>query len=508
MNRERSSGVLLHITSLPGRYGTGTLGYEARDFAEFLRHSSQKYWQTLPFNPVSGALGYSPYTAYSTFAGNPFLISFDLLKEREWVPGSLMDDVPVEEYNDFVNLDQAHSVAMDKLKIVFDVFNEKKPSHDVAAFRAFCEKNAEWLEDYAFYVALAEHFGTHEWMQWDKDISLREPAAMKTWSQKLVDRIEFVRFQQWLFFDQWYALKHYCNDRGIKLVGDIPIYVSFESADAWANPSIFQVDETTGRPTHIAGVPPDYFSATGQRWGNPLYKWFDASGKLDEKVLAWWIRRMGHLMGTVDLLRIDHFRAFESYWSIPAHEPTAMNGTWVKGPGRELFDRIEQKLGKLNLIAEDLGIITPEVEQLRDDLELPGMKIIQFAFDFDPNNAYLAHNYPSTNCVVYAGTHDNNTVNGWYYGGEVNEHQKSYIAGYLGCDNDHEMNWKIIRYAMGSVAYLSIVAAQDILGYGKEFRMNTPGIAFGNWRWKLKKGALDGALVHRLGEVTRMFNRA
>ena len=503
---ERASGLLLHITSLPGAGPCGTLGREAESFASFLAASGQSYWQVLPLGPVCPHWNFSPYSSPSTFAGNEMLIDPHALHERGWISAGELPAGADGPAGDFCDLDAAAARNAACLEAAARRFFAAAGSGDASAFAGFCSREKSWLEDYALFRALADHFATFQWTAWPGDISRREPAAVARWQKELQDAIRRRRFEQFIFFGQWRALKETANRQGVRLIGDIPFYVNFESADAWSRPDIFQVDVETGRPAFVAGVPPDYFSASGQRWGNPLYRW-QQDGALHAPTMAWWQQRIRHLLQMVDLLRIDHFRGFDSYWAIPEAEPTAVKGRWQPGPGMAFFNQLQRELGSLPLIAEDLGEITPEVTALRERLGFPGMKILQFAFDGQSANPYLPHNFTETNCLVYTGTHDNNTSNGWFYGPETDEAQKQAILDYLDLDHRDEFHWHFIRLALQSVARLAIFPVQDILGYDASFRLNTPGQAAGNWRWRLTPGALTPELGRRLRRLTEMFNR-
>ena len=506
MKLPRSCGVLLHVTSLPGRYGTGTLGPEAYEFVDLLRAGGQSFWQVLPIGPVSGALGYSPYSSPSTFAGNLLLISLEKLQGKAWFGAAIAGRAFPDE--DFCDFDGAAKFKLPFLREAGRRFFEAAEKNELEAFSAFCAENADWLDDYALFAALSERFGTDSWRGWDADIARRSPAALKRWRNDLRDEVRVQAFLQYLFFQQWRELKEHCAGLGIGIIGDIPIYVNYDSADCWANPGIFQLDPETLEPVAVSGVPPDYFSQTGQLWGNPLYRWFGPDKKIFEPTLAWWTRRIRHLCRLFDITRIDHFRGFESYWAVPADEATAINGAWKHGPGRAFFRLLEERAGPLQLIAEDLGTITPEVVRLREGLKMPGMKVLQFAFDGSPGNPYLPHNYRETNCVVYTGTHDNNTTNGWFYGPETQGDMRRRILEYLGAGPDHEFHLRAIRLAYGSVADLAMVPAQDVLGYGGELRMNMPGKAGGlNWRWKLLPGRLGPQAMGVLRQLAAMYDR-
>ncbi len=507
MKIKRSTGLLLHITSLPGKYGIGTLGKEAYDFVDLLKEGGQKYWQILPVSPVSPVLNYCPYSSISSFAGNPIFINLEILQQKGWLRDDILSTLHVEFNNNFIDFTKVFSQKMKLLTISFENFKRYSDKGVRKSFNGFCKDHKHWLNDYALFSAISIYNNNYNWLNWDKEICFRNPKAIKKWEEKLKGEIEFQKFLQFIFFDQWKELKKYANENGVRIIGDLPIYVSFDSADTWSNPNIFQLDKSTCKPIVVSGVPPDYFSKTGQMWGNPLYDWFE-NGDLKRETLTWWVKRFKHILDIVDIVRIDHFRGFESYWSIPAKEKNAVKGEWMKGPGIKFFKGLKDKLGDLPLIAEDLGNITCEVEQLRDDLNLPGMKILQFAFDFDKKNQYLPHNFRTTNCVVYTGTHDNNTTNGWFYGSEIDENTREYIIEYLGADNRDEFHWKLIRIAMSSIADLTILPVQDILGYGEEFRMNNPASSVNNWIWKLTPERFNKHVIIKLKKMCQLYNRA
>jgi 4-alpha-glucanotransferase len=507
MNIKRSSGLLMHITSLPGKHGSGTLGKEAFDFVDLLVEGGQKYWQTLPLGPTSPTFGYSPYSSYSSFAGNYLFINLVALQKEEWMRTYVMSELPEDVYSDFLDFDNIASFKLPILRKSSENFYKYADDATRKDFQQFCKSAEYWLEDYCLYMALAEHYHNFNWLAWEAGVRLRTPKIMKEWKNKLKEETEFHRFVQYVFYRQWHALKTYANKKGIQLIGDIPIYVNFDSADAWSNPGIFQLDRDTLQPTAVAGVPPDYFSPTGQRWGNPLYIWWEKN-RLKQETFSWWEKRLNHILSSFDLVRLDHFRGFESYWAIPASESTAVKGKWEKGPGLEFFQRFKKERGDVPIIAEDLGFITPQVEELRDQLELPGMKVLQFAFDLNNKNTYLPHNYTTCNCLVYTGTHDNNTTNGWFYENEIDEDTRRYVLRYLRINHRDEFHWQLISLALSSIARLSIFPVQDLLGYGKRFRMNIPGKGQGNWSWKLTPGRLTPEVMKRLKGLCVLYNRA
>jgi 4-alpha-glucanotransferase len=504
MDFPRASGILLHITSLPGRYGIGSLGREAYRFADFLASAGQRLWQILPISP-SGP-GNSPYQCPSVFAGNPLLIGLEeLVSEGLLDTADLRDAPPFSESG--VDYNAVTRFKLPLLQKSAHLFEQKAAPAQKREFESFCQQNAFWLDDYALFMALREAQGLTLWNTWPEDIRRREPDAMRNWSEKLNRQIKGCQYQQYQFFRQWFKLRDYCHRLNIKIIGDIPIFVAPDSAEVWSHPGMFYLDDT-GYPTVVSGVPPDYFSETGQFWGNPIYRW----DVLARDGYAWWIARFRMLFSLVDIVRIDHFRGFESYWEISANEKTAINGHWVPGPGAGFFETVESELGKLPIIAEDLGVITPEVEALRDRFGFPGMKVLQFAFS--GGNQYLQHNY-IRNCVVYTGTHDNDTTLGWLHDCgsasstqnlQAKEAERRRALAYVGTDG-REINWDFIRLAFMSVANTAIVPLQDVLGLGCEARMNTPSRAEGNWCWRFRPEMLSDAIRDRLRDMTILYER-
>ncbi|BDU51309.1 4-alpha-glucanotransferase [Haliovirga abyssi] len=492
---ERSSGVLLHATSLPGKFGIGTLGKEAYQFVDFLIKSNQKLWQTYPLGPTG--YGDSPYQCFSAFAGNPLLISLETVVEDGLLTNS---DLETNEKFDESKVDFGKIInfKFPILKKAFDNFSNGSFELEKIKFETFVKKNSNWLDDFSLFMSLKEHFGGKPWIEWDNDIKLREENALRDYKNKLKNDIEFQNFIQYLFFKQWKKLKAYANQNYIKIVGDIPIFVAFDSADAWSNPDIFLFDEER-KPVRVAGVPPDYFSATGQLWGNPLYNW----DKLKETNFAWWIDRIKANLELSDIIRIDHFRGFAEYWAVPYGDKTAINGEWWPAPGKELFEAIEASLGSLPIIAEDLGLITPDVEELRDHFNLPGMKILQFAFDSSEENNYIPHSY-NKNCVVYTGTHDNDTVAGWFE--KASKDDKKYALDYFN-SNGEDICWDFIRGAWASTAVIAITPLQDILRLGSFARINTPGVAAGNWQWRFKAEDITNEHISKLKHLTTIYGR-
>ena len=506
MQFPRGSGILLHITSLPSRFGVGDLGPEAYRFVDFLAETGQGLWQMLPVGPTG--YGNSPYQSLSSFAGNTLLLSLERLADEGLLDPWDKRDVPkfsattaefekVTEWNE------------EQLNIAHKKFLAKRLAPSV--YEAFCSANDWWLEDYSLFRALKRAHGDKAWTEWSLELIHREPQALEKARKRLNLEIDRERFLQFQFDRQWRALKTYANERGVKLVGDVPIFAAHDSADVWAQQELFELD-SDGHPTVIAGVPPDYFSTTGQRWGNPLYRWkiHEAQG------FQWWIQRLRRALELFDLIRIDHFRGFESYWEIPGEDADARGGRWVAGPGAVPFRAAEAALGPLPVIAEDLGVITPQVEALRDDLGFPGMRVLQFAFGDDPKASdYRPHQFHK-HCVVYTGTHDNNTTVGWFSSeagsdttrtDEQIAREMAFTLDYLGTQG-HEIHWDMIRAAWGSVADIAIAPLQDVLGLGAEARMNLPGSAVGNWTWRFQAGDITKKMAERLKRLTTVFDRS
>lgn len=507
MNFPRESGILLHITSLPGRYGMGDLGPGARAFADTLVDMGQHLWQILPH----GLTGYgdSPYQSFSTFAGNPLFISFDMLVEDGLLHQWHLDRFPKfpEDNVDYGAVIPARTAI---LRTVCRTFERHASQAQKQAFTEFCERNKDWLEDFALFMALKEAHNLEPWHTWEPELVRREPSALAHARKHYRTAIRNAKILQWIFDDQWHRFRLYCRDRGIKIIGDIPIFVAHDSADAWAHPELFYI-EPDGRCSVVAGVPPDYFSATGQLWGNPLYRW-DVHKAQD---YAWWAARLRKIFQMVDIVRIDHFRGFAGYWEIPGDAETAINGRWVPGPGADLFHALKRHLGEMNIIAEDLGVITPDVDALRDQFHLPGMRVLQFAFGNDAKaSEYRPESYPP-NCCVYTGTHDNDTTVGWFRSepGEGStrsreeiDAERRAILEYLKSDGS-EIQWDLIALALRSNANTAVFPMQDLLGLGTEARMNVPGTKSGNWRWRFQSDMLTPELKQRLRQLTEETGR-
>ena len=494
----RSSGILLHPTSFPSRFGMGDMGIEAYRFIDFLVESDQQYWQVLPLGPTG--YGNSPYSCYSAMAGNPLLINPEMLRDDQLLADEDFANLP-EFPLDYVDFERAIALKVPLLKKACENFKAKASPMQQKEFSGFCESKENWLEDYALFMALKDNFGGVSWNNWEPEIARREPESLEKWRQQLNDEIYYYKYVQFEFFRQWTELKRYANLRDIKIIGDIPIYVAHDSADVWSHREIFCLDEASGEPALMAGVPPDYFSSTGQLWGNPVYDW----EKLQASNFEWWVERFEAIFAYVDVTRIDHFRGFEAYWAVKRGQETAMYGEWIKAPGTALLDLINQKFGNLPIIAEDLGVITPEVEALRDRYEFPGMKILQFAFGAGPGDPFLPFNY-DRNCVVYTGTHDNDTTVGWF--NQLSNYERDEVLRYLGCIDPQGIHWSLIRMGWMSIANIAIVPYQDLLGLDTDARMNFPGKPEGNWGWRYRPEALNREVGDRLKTMTYISGRA
>jgi 4-alpha-glucanotransferase len=501
---KRGSGILLHLTSLPGEYGIGDLGAGAFRFIDFLYAAGQSYWQFLPIGPTSLVFDNSPYMSRSVFAGNPLCISPEKLHAKGLLSQNDLADRP--DFSEYVVDYEKITLFKNKLlQIAFHNYNHSGPDND---FKIFCQDHKNWLDDYALFMCLRDKHHLKPWHEWPTSFARRNSKSLSQFSRKFEDKLLYYKFIQYIFFTQWQNISEYAKSKGISLIGDIPIYVGFDSVDVWANQELFKLDTKTCQPTKVAGVPPDYFSETGQRWGNPVYKWYLSNKKINEQLLNWWLARFKHIFSMMDMVRIDHFRGFESYWEIPARDKTAVNGSWIKGPGKTLFQYISKKLGPLPIIAEDLGVITPAVTKMRKSLGYPGMKVLQFAFESDETNPYLPHNYTQTNMLVYTGTHDNNTTLGWFLGDKLPETARNHVRQYINSTNDEHISWDLIRLAMSTIADLAIIPLQDILGFGEDCRMNTPGTADNNWRWRCGADFLNDGTAQRLHDITSFYNRS
>lgn len=497
MNLQRSSGLLLHPTSLPGTYGIGELGEAAYRWVDFLADARQSIWQILPLGPTG--YGNSPYQTISVFAGNPLLLDVTDLANRGYIPQRFLQDIPSFPPGR-VDFNTLIAWKMPILLQVYQRFSEHPDPKEQEAFEAFCARHDEtWLNDFSLFVALKNRFGGISWHEWKDELKRRDSAALSEWKQQLSTDIRAQKFLQYLFFQQWGKLKTYANEKGIEIMGDIPIYVTYDSADVWANQDQFCLSEER-LPSVVAGVPPDYFSETGQLWGNPIYDW--KAMQADD--FHWWKERVRIMLDMVDLIRIDHFRGFEAYWAVPFGEKTAVHGEWLKGPGAAFFDSLLNHFRELPFIVEDLGFITPEVEALRDRFHFPGMKILQFAFDSGAENPFLPHNFDK-HCVVYTGSHDNDTTVGWF--SKIEGEEREYCIKYLG-GRKEDISWQLIRLGMSSTAMLAIFPVQDVLSLGSEARMNLPGVPNGNWTWRLLPGQLTTEHARRLAELTEIYGRA
>lgn len=497
---QRSAGVLLHITSLPGPHGIGDLGPEAFHFIDWLASAGQRIWQILPTTPIGP--GHSPYQSVSAFAGSPLMVALEPLRARGWLEEATLPDGGF----DATRVDYARVVPwrLVQLRLAAQGFFERADAADRRAFNDWCAIESEWLESYALFMALETRFVGRPWWQWPKPLREREPQALADAAREQAGEIDFWRFVQWCFDGQWAAMKTYANARGIALMGDLPIFIAHHSADCWARPDLYALDDDC-QPTVVAGVPPDAFSADGQLWGNPLYRW----DRMADDGFSWWTQRVRRALTQADLFRIDHFRGFAAYWEVPAKSSTAADGHWVQGPGRALFDAIEAALGRLQIVAEDLGVITPDVVALRDGCGFPGMRVLLFAFGGDATHEYLPHNFVPGS-VVYSGTHDNDTVQGWWATLAPNE--RAFVASYVAAglrDSQHigDIHWALIRIACNSVARTAIFPMQDVLGLDGSHRMNRPGTADGNWEWRFEWRSVGSAPGQVLGAITAASGR-
>ncbi len=484
---------MLPVSSLPSKYGIGTFGKAAYRWVDFLAQAKQKYWQVLPLGPTS--YGDSPYQSFSAFAGNPYFIDLNLLCEQGLLDREDCKAITWGKSKRRVDYDTVYEHRAAVLHKAFEHFLDTK------ALDRFRRKHRAWIEDYALYMAVKAKMDLKPWNEWDEDIRMRRPEALKKWRAQCREEIDYTIFVQYLFYDQWGKLKKHANKKGVKIIGDAPIYVAMDSADVWANPQLFQLDENNV-PTEVAGCPPDAFSEDGQLWGNPLYRW----EVMEKDGFSWWLKRLKANLTTVDVLRIDHFRGLESYYAIPYGDTTARNGRWRKGPGKAFVDAVNREFGGAAIIAEDLGYLTPAVHRLLKSSGYPGMKVLEFAFDSREESDYLPHNYPK-NCVVYTGTHDNETVRGWF--STADPADVATAREYLGLSNDKDGNWAFIRAALGSVADLAIVPMQDYLDLGSEARINTPSTLGGNnWRWRMTKNQPTEELAKKIARLTELYGRA
>ena len=491
----RRNGMLLPIASLPSPYGIGGFSKEAYEFIDLLEETGQKLWQILPLGPTS--YGDSPYQSFSTFAGNPYFIDLDTLAEKGWLTKEACEASDYgdnESYIDYGRIYNSRFVLLKQAFLNSDILSDEK-------FTEFCKANQHWLPDYALYMALKNQNDGKSWIEWEEEIRLRKPEAVECYKKELEEECNFYEFLQYEFHEQWTKVKEYAHKKGIQIVGDVPIYVAFDSADTWANPELFQLDEKN-LPLGVAGCPPDAFSATGQLWGNPLYNWaYHKKTGYD-----WWLKRIAYCFDLYDIVRIDHFRGFDEYYSIPYGDETAVNGHWEKGPGMDLFDTVKEKLGELDIIAEDLGFLTESVFQLLKDSGYPGMKVLQFAFDPSEDSDYLTYKY-QRNCVVYTGTHDNDTTAGWFE--KLSDGDREVALRYMNSfyTPKEEQHWDLIALAMRSTADTCIIPVQDFLGLGSEARINMPSTLGDNWKWIMTKGAFSEELKEKIRRMTKLYGR-
>ncbi len=497
MTFERSAGILLHPTSLPGKFGIGDLGLEAYNFVNFLEAAGQTLWQVFPLGPTG--YGDSPYQCFSAFAGNSLLISPEKLFESGFLSEQDLRNTPDTDPHQ-IDFGKVIDYKKELLQKAYGYF-KNDPNGTEETFNIFCDENKMWLDDYAFFMAAKDYHGGELWTKWDKGLVRREEKALNEWQKKLSDNILYHKFIQFQFFSQWKNLKSYANNKGIKIIGDMPIFIAYDSSDLWANKELFTVEED-GKLKTVAGVPPDYFSATGQLWGNPLYRW----GRMEEDDFQWWRQRFSQLLEFNDIIRIDHFRGFDAYWEIPGGAPTAEKGNWIKAPGEKLFNTVKKYLGELPILAEDLGVITKSVEKLRDDFNFPGMKILQFAFGTGMETKFLPHRFIK-NCVVYTGSHDNDTTRGYFEKAKTEDNDIVHHAReYLHYHGEDMVN-TLIRTAYSSVANIVIIPMQDVLNLGSEARMNFPGKLGGNWTWRFSWDQVPHNLTEKYKNLTVLYER-
>lgn len=492
---KRGSGIIMHIASLPGKYGIGTFGKEAYEFADFLKKAGQRYWQILPLGQTS--YGDSPYQSFSAFAGNPYFIDFDVLEKDGLLNKEDYDGINFGDNPEVIDYGVLFNEKMNLLRLAYENCKKNKPDD----FETFEKAEVSWLDDYALFMAVKTNFNLKSSQTWDDDIRLRKEETLNKYKKELADEIKYWKFLQYEFFKQWKNLKDYVNKLGIEIIGDIPIYVAEDSADLWSNPKVFLLDEKTLKPIKIAGCPPDAFSATGQLWGNPIYNW----EYLEEAGYKWWINRIKQSLKLYDVLRIDHFRGFEAYWAVPYGDKTAQNGEWIKGPEMKLFNAIKEELGDINIIAEDLGLLTEETISFREETGFPGMKVLEFAFSGESKNSYLPHNYEKDS-VAYTGTHDNDTVRGWIEttGGEA---EVKNAIEYLKLTEEEGYNWGFIRGIWSSVANTSMALMQDFLNLGNEARLNFPSTMGKNWSWRVKENVFTNELANKIYRLTEIYGR-
>ena len=492
MKKTRSSGILMHISSLPGKYGIGDFGKEAYNFVDFLVDAGQKNWQILPLGITS--FGDSPYQSFSAFAGNPYFIDLDEFIERGYLKEEEIAELDLGNDPREVNYGLLFK---NKMKLIRKAYDRSKIELENILEDFYIKK--AWLREFSLFMAIKNYHNNSSWLYWDKDFRIRNSQKVLEFEKENREEIYFWVFTQYFFSKQWLKLKAYANDNGINIIGDLPIYISEDSSDIWGSPHLFNLDENLF-PITVSGCPPDAFSTKGQLWGNPIYNW----KALEEENYKWWIERFKYSFELYDILRIDHFRGFEAYWEVDYNRENAVVGKWTKGPGIKLFNKLKEELGELNIIAEDLGFLTEDVENLLEETGFPGMKVLQFAFDSREESDYLPYNYDK-NCVVYTGTHDNSTINGWFK--NANKEDMEYAIKYLKLNYDEGLNWGIIRGAWSSTAFLSITTMQDILGHGDYARMNIPSTVGGNWTWRMEKSELNDEIVNKLKNLTKLYGR-
>jgi 4-alpha-glucanotransferase len=506
MNISRSSGVILPITSLPGRYGIGTLGKEAFEFIDLLGVAGQRYWQVPPVNPVSSRFDYSPYSAVSSFAGNPLLINLEIIEKEEWMMDDILSGLPLNNKKDHIDFREIISFKMPFLRKAFENFIKYSAEDVKNYFNYFCKDQKYWLDDYAFFASLAVHFDNFNWMKWDPEIAVRKPKALKVWREKLSSEIEFQKFIQFVFLKQWFALKKYASNKGIKLISEIPFHVNLYSSDVWSNQDIFELDKKTLYPVRVSGIPKNQSGSRAKKWGDPLYRWFEGK-KLRESTMKWWLDRISNRLYFVDLIKLNHFVGFESSWGIPFAEKSADKGKWINGPGKKFFQRLFDKFKDLSLIADNLIFNSKAAEKIRGDYNIPCVHVLQYGFGPEKVDQLLPHHFVDSKVVLYSSSLDSSTTNGWFYGSEMDDDKRNDIMNYLGADSWDDFHWKFIRLAASSIACLTLFPVQDILGLGNESRLCVPTKPKGNWTWKLVPENLTPNIMLKLKKISTLYDR-
>lgn len=506
MNTERSSGLLMHITSLPGKYGIGTLGKEAYEFVDLLQVGGQRYWQVLPINPVSPKFSCSPYVPFSAFAGNPLFINVEMIDREEWMKDDILSGLPIKSNDNRIDFDEIISVKMPYLRKAFENFMKFSKEDAKNYFNYFCQDQQSWLDDYALFASLSIHFNDFNWKNWDDDIAWMKPKSKKLWMKELHSEIEFQKFLQFVFLRQWFGLKKYANGKGIRLIGSLPFYTEFGGCETWCHPEIFQLDRKTRLPKQVSGVPADGSGRKAEKWGNALYRWFDGK-KIHASTSNWWTKRIRHALNFFDVITLCHFRGFVSCWTIPTHEVNLENGKWENGPGKIFFKDLMEKFEHFPFIADTIRYNFVESERMRNELNIPGTKVLQYAFDSNKDNESLPYNYKDPNWLVYTGTAEDNTINGWFWGDEMDDDARNAVMNYIGADKWDEFHWQFITLALGSIANIAMFPVQDVLGMDEENRMNSLNSVKHKWNWKLVPEKLTPNTMLKLKNKCEIFGR-